>query len=204
MYVHPETGVEHGCGLLPPKADRKKLTSAADVMPVYSEQDITAKLIAAGGEIGLLGFPLPATDQAQTDDCWLFSGGQCAEALEWSLTGIATRLDLSNAINEDQAWSGGNDIHAMWTDGIEKYGICSAEFMGTDPTRLSNKPAFLKSFSQFPMLWKEEAAKRKGVERYECPDWLTMLSAIINGHPCGLGVYVNGNPREGHAVTADR
>ena len=196
LFECPITRKRFGTGLLMPKPQRKKLVSAADVMPIYSRAEIIAKLKAAGGTIGL-AVGLPATNQGQHPLCWDWSMCQMVEVVLLAMTGAAVRLDVSIAPVEDHTLNEGNDIHAAWVDGIEPYGICPAAFMGTDPTATSDLPDMLTSLSRFPAGWQAEAAKRKGVERYECATFLEMASAILNGHPCVLGVDCEGG---GHAI----
>ncbi len=196
MYRNPTTGILHGRGLTLPKPGRKPCRAAAEVFPIYTREQIVAKLKAAGGTIGL-PVGLPATNQGQHPLCWDWSMCQMVEVALLAVTGKAIRLDVSIAPVEDNTLNEGNDIHAAWVDGIEPYGICPAAFMGTDPTATSDLPDMLTSLSSFPAGWQAEAAKRKGVERYECATFLEMASAILNGHPCVLGVDCLG---DGHAI----
>lgn len=196
LYECPVTRKQHGTGLILPKEGRKKLVSAAEAMPLYSRAEIVAKLQAAGGVIALPDTGLPITNQTSHPLCWDWSMIQMVEYALYGVTGKAVRLDVSIAPVEDGCLNEGNDIHAAWTDGLEPYGVCPAAFMGTDPTA-KTRPDMLRSQSQFPAGWQAEAAKRKGVERYECHDFLAMASAVLNNHPCVLGVDCDGG---GHAI----
>ena len=164
-------------------------------MPIYSRADIIAKLKALGG-FKSLNVGCDISNQTQRPLCWDFSTGQMVEVDFFNRLGVAEKLDVSIAPVEDGVLNAGNDITAAWEDGLVPYGICTAAYMGTDPTAVT-QPDMLTRESRFPAGWKGEAAKRKGVVRFTCQDFLTLASGVLNDHPGILGVDWQGG---GHCI----
>jgi len=178
-----------GCQM--PKYPAAFATYAAN-LPVYSRQEILAKIAAGQGSLGDAVFAI--LNQGSRPWCWAYAATQCLMILLRQLYGEAVILDpsLGPALT---GVMGGNAIDAMLKEVQIPYGAVPAEYLGDDPTRSVTNVRR----SSWPAQWKTEAAKRQAVDGdyLQCGDLLSAASSILNKHPGVLGVNWRGG---GHAV----
>ena len=191
LYVCESTGLTYGTGLEPPK--HPGLCSASEEqMPIYSRQEILARVKANGGKVRL-DYTGPILNQGQYKYCWDFSTVQMVMLAIELAYGDQVVLDASIAPSICDSIGSGDSIDDCWKKVVSVYGLPTAEFMGTDPTRAKIK----QLPSQWPAGWEKNASERKGVSLYTAGDFLSLVSGVLNGHPGLLGVNCDGG---GHAI----
>jgi len=195
LWLNEATGRRHRTGCLPAK-HAGKLRSVRDAqpqMPVLSRDEIVARLQSLGGSF-CLPFQGPCYKQGGYNWCWDFSTCQMVKACCGILFNDWSDIDPSMGAGLcDNFANTGDSIDAVLTEVLQPVGICKAKFIGSDPYG----PAIVQPQSAWPAGWQAEAAKRKAVESVTAPDFLTLASGILDGHPGELGVNWQGG---GHAI----
>ena len=191
-YTH-ESGREYclGCNPMTVRTSQMRVYGDVPDQVVIPRAAWPAMIKAGSGDMG--GAVRQILDQGNEGTCWEFSMHQ-AHMVARTLQGYNNViLDCSVCPTLIGGWNG-NSIDAALVDFDLVYGCPPMSIIPrSDPTRgLYNRVQ-----SSYPADWKVHAAQYKPQEWLHCPSFDELASAILSGHPGGMGVSWQGG---GHAL----